>query len=124
MTVTEEVSPQLQPDPARRRPRLVRWTIIIGFVVVLEVTTRTGLIDRSLMVPQSEILERLVSIVPTGEFEWRNARTKSPEQITGETPWLLALPLKNTSVYEQISRQKAWAAGPVSGSDQRCWSST
>lgn len=75
MTVTEEVSPKLQPNPAWRRPRLVRWTIIIGLVVVLEVTTRTGLIDRSLMVPPSEILERLVSIVPTGEFGADTART-------------------------------------------------
>lgn len=75
MTVTKENSPQLRADPVRRWSRLVRWTIIIGLVVVLEATARMGLLDRSLMVPPSEILERLVAIVPTAEFGADAART-------------------------------------------------
>lgn len=75
MTVTQAPSPQLRSAPVWHLPRAVRWAIIIGLVVVLEATTRTGMIDRSLMVPPSEILERLVSIVPTGEFGADAART-------------------------------------------------
>lgn len=75
MTVTQEPSSRLRADPVWRRPKLVRWVIIIGLVVVLEATTRTGMIDRNLMVPPSEILERLLSIVPTGEFGADAART-------------------------------------------------
>ena len=76
MTVTEKKpSPQLRTDPLWRRPRVVRWCIVVGLVVVLEATTRFGLIERSLMVPPTEIVERLASIVPTGEFGADAART-------------------------------------------------
>lgn len=75
MTTVNEASLQLRAVPLWRRPRLVRWTIIIGFVAVLEGVTRAGLIDRSLMVPPSEILARLISIVPTGEFAGDAGRT-------------------------------------------------
>lgn len=75
MTVTKEVSPRFPADSPWRRPRVVRWAIIIGFVAVLEAATRAGLVNRGLMVPPSEILQRLVSIVPTGEFVADATRT-------------------------------------------------
>lgn len=63
------------PVPVWKRASAVRWTIIAGLIAVLEVTTRVGLIDRSLMVPPSEILVKLAAIVPTEQFGTDAART-------------------------------------------------
>lgn len=64
-----------QKSPLQRRAGMVRWAIVVGLVVVLEATTRTGVVDRSLMVPPSEILARLASIVPTAQFGQDAARS-------------------------------------------------
>ena len=75
MTLAQERPPQRPADPLVSRARNVRWLIIIGLVAVFEATTRLGLIERSLMVPPSEILTQLVAIVPTAEFGVDAART-------------------------------------------------
>lgn len=68
-------SSQLRVGPLWRQPGFIRWCIIVGLVVILEASTRAGLIGRSLMVPPSEIVEHLASIVPTAKFAEDVART-------------------------------------------------
>jgi NitT/TauT family transport system permease protein len=74
---TPGTTPAPGTTPPWRRPALVRWTIIAALILLLEATTRTGLISRTLMVPPTEILARLTAIVPTGQFGQDAARTLS-----------------------------------------------
>lgn len=66
---------QLSAGSVWRRPTFVQWFIILALLIILEAATRTGLIVPTLMVPPSEILTRLASIVPTSEFAEDAART-------------------------------------------------
>ena len=50
------------------RAATIRWTIVIGLIVILEAATRADMIDRTLMVPPTEIVSRLTEIVPTAQF--------------------------------------------------------
>lgn len=83
MSTTDATLPSPAPPaptgttPPWRRPVLVRWTIIVALLLTLEATTRTGLISQTLMVPPTEILTRLIQIVPTGQFAQDAARTLS-----------------------------------------------
>lgn len=80
-------------DPLRRRAAAVKWAIIVALVVLVEVFTRIGLIDRSLMVAPSEILIRIVSIVPTEQFGADAARTLSTIMIAFGIGTILGIPL-------------------------------
>ncbi len=59
----------------KRRARIVRWSILAALVVVLEVSTRVGWIDRNQMVPPSEIMSQVVNIIPSESFLEDLART-------------------------------------------------
>lgn len=92
MTVAKTLT-RSQPDPLRRRAAAVRWAILVGLVVVLEAATRTGLVDRTLMVPPSEILARLISIVPTGQFGADAVRTITTILVAFAVGLVLGIPL-------------------------------
>ncbi|WP_258186418.1 ABC transporter permease [Microbacterium sp. PAMC21962] len=57
-----------QALPMKRKAALVRWGIILGLLLLLEVLTRAGAISPAIFVPPSEIIWRLFSIVPTPQF--------------------------------------------------------
>ncbi|MHA6969446.1 ABC transporter permease (plasmid) [Glutamicibacter bergerei] len=75
------------------RAALVRWAIIVAIVAILEITTRTGMISQSLMVAPSEILIRLVEIVPTDRFGQDASRTLTTILVSFIIGLVLGLPL-------------------------------
>lgn len=82
-----------QRHPRLRRATAVRWAILAGLIITLELTTRTGLISPTLVVPPSEILARLVSIVPTEQFGLDAARTLTTIVIAFGIGLFLGVPL-------------------------------
>lgn len=76
-SITDHEIRKPKTDPIWRKPTYVRWFIIVALLIVLEVATRTEIIPRTLLVPPSEILARLASIVPTSEFADDGIRTFS-----------------------------------------------
>ncbi|MCO4251559.1 ABC transporter permease [Pseudarthrobacter raffinosi] len=95
MTVLEKTLPvpPKQRDTLVRRAAMVRWAILAALIVILEVTTRTGMISPALMVSPSEILARLVSIVPTERFGQDAARTLTTILIAFTIGLVLGIPL-------------------------------
>ena len=82
-----------QRNPQLRRATAVRWVILAGLIITLELTTRTGLINPTLVVPPSEILLRLVSIIPTEQFGLDAARTLTTIVIAFGIGLVLGVPL-------------------------------
>ena len=94
VTVVEQSpsGPATRKKSLGQRAAFVRWTIVVGLIVILEATTRTDLISQSLMVPPSEILARLVSIVPSAQFGQDAARTLSTILISFGIGLFLGVP--------------------------------
>lgn len=60
---------------AKHRARVVRWTMLVALVLLLEAATRTGWIDRNQMVAPSEILAHVAAIIPSTHFVTDLTRT-------------------------------------------------
>lgn len=64
-------------EPLWRNARAVRWALVLALVGILEAVTRLGFVRPTTLVPPSDIVLRLVEIVPTPEFGADLARTTS-----------------------------------------------
>lgn len=95
MNVLENLPVVQAKKKAAKVPRasLVRWAIIVAIVAILELTTRTGMISQSLMVPPTEILVRLAEIIPTDTFGQDVARTLSTILVAFTIGLVLGIPL-------------------------------
>ncbi len=79
--MTQAPAPASVP-PARldafQRARLIRWALILGLLLLLELSVRMGLIPQTLMVAPTEIVARLAEIIPSPSFAtdvWRTTTT-------------------------------------------------
>ena len=50
--------------------RLLRWLVVLGCVASVEVLCRIGVIDRFTMIPPTEMVTALISIVRTKDWFW------------------------------------------------------
>lgn len=57
------------------KPQWVQWGIIIGFLVLLEVLTRGGLVRRTILVPPSEMVTTLFDLILTNQVTPHFIRT-------------------------------------------------
>jgi len=57
------------------KPQWVQWAIIIGFIVLLEVLTRGGMVRKTILVPPSEMVTTLFGLIAIGDVTPHFIRT-------------------------------------------------
>ncbi|MGH3665682.1 MAG: ABC transporter permease [Egibacteraceae bacterium] len=79
--------------PLWRRPRFVRWALVIALLSLLEVATRTGVINKLTAPPPSLMVTELSKIIGTAAFMEDLGRTLFTIAVAFAIGFLLGLPL-------------------------------